>query len=144
MLGKPEFDAFITRSFTAIVSTVRGSGTPASSMVSYARLDDAIYFSTTLDRLKGKSLVRDPRLALCVINDHEPNAYVTVEGSVIIHRDNPTALHERMYAYWQGFVDSHPAGPWSLFGRANLEKMWAAPGRAIFEVHATRVSGYLM
>lgn len=144
MLGTPEFDAFLSRSFTAIVTTVRKNGSPSTSMVSYARLGDGLYFSTTLDRFKGKSLQADPRLALCVVNDREPNAYVTVEGSVVIHRDNPKALHERMYTFWAGFVELHPKSPWAFFGRDMLEKMWAQPGRAIFEVVATRVSGYLL
>jgi nitroimidazol reductase NimA-like FMN-containing flavoprotein (pyridoxamine 5'-phosphate oxidase superfamily) len=144
MLGSEKLDQFVSRSFTGIVTTVRENGTPASSMISYARLGDNLYFSTTIDRLKGKALLRDSRLALCVVNDLEPNSYVTVEGSVIIHRNNPKELHERMFSFWAGFVEKHPKSPWAFFGRENLEKMWAAPGRAIFEVQATRVSGYLL
>ena len=144
MLGNAEFDAYISRSFTGIVTTVRKDGSPASSMISYARLGDSLYFSTTLGRFKGKSLQGDPRLALCVVNDREPNAYVTVEGSVVIHRDNPKALHERMFTFWAGFVELHPKSPWVFFGRETLESMWSQPGRAIFEIKATRVSGYLM
>lgn len=141
MLGSDKVDAFITRSFTGIVTTVRRDGTPASSMVSYARLGDRLYFSTALDRLKGRSLARDPRLVLCAVNDLEPNSYASVEGQVVIHRDNPKDLHERMFAFWAGFVERHPASPWAAFGRKSLEKMWAEPGRAIFELLPARVSG---
>jgi PPOX class probable F420-dependent enzyme len=144
MLGSQELDAFISRSFAGIVSTVRANGTPASSMVSYARFGDRIHFSTTLDRLKGKCLTRDPRLALCVVNDQEPYSYATVEGRVLIHRDNPKELHERMFAFWAGLVERNPKSPWAVFGRERLEKMWAEPGRAIFELEATRVSGVVM
>ena len=144
MLGSPELDAFISRSFAGIVSTVRTNGTPSSSMVSCARLGDSICFSTTLDRLKGRSLARDPRLALCLVNDREPYAYATVEGRVLSHRDNPKELQERMFAFWAGLVERNPKSPWAVFGRARLEKMWAEPGRAIFEVQATRVSGLVL
>lgn len=141
MLGNEKLDAFISRSFTGIVTVVRADGSPASSMVSYARLGDGIYFSTTLDRLKGKCLARDPRIAICAINDLEPNSYASIEGRVVIHRDNPKALHERMFTYWQGFAERHPQSVWPVWGRAGLEKIWSQPERAIFEVRATRVSG---
>ncbi len=144
MLGSRELDAFISRSFAGIVSTVRASGSPAASMVSFARLGDGLYFSTTLDRLKGKCLSRDPRLVLCVVNDQQPYSYASVEGRVLIHRDNPKELHERMFTYWAGLVERNPRSPWAVFGRERLEKMWAEPGRAIFETQATRVSGLVL
>ena len=144
MLGSQELDAFISRSFTGIVSVVRESGTPASSRVSCARIGDGIYFSTTLDRLKGRRLLRDPRAAMCIVNDREPNSYASVEGNVIIHRDNPKRLHEQMFAFWAPFAERHPKSVWALYGRAGLEKMWAQPGRAIFEIQPTRVSGILV
>lgn len=141
MLGNDKLDAFISRSFTGIVTVVRTDGSPASSMISYARLGDELYFSTTLDRLKGRRMAADPRIALCVVNDLEPNSYASVEGTVVIHPDNPKALHERMFTVWQTFAERHPQSVWPQWGRAGLEKIWAQPGRAIFEVRATRVSG---
>lgn len=144
MLGTPELDAFISRSFTAIVTTVRKNGTPSSSMISYARLDNRLYFSTTVGRVKGHTLQNDPRIAVCVINETEPNTYATVEGTVVIHRDNPRALHERIYAYWETFAATYPKCPWVILGREKLETMWAQPGRAVFEVVPNRVSGYLL
>lgn len=144
MLGNEKLDAFISRSFTGIVSVARADGSPTTSMVSYARLGDELYFSTSLDRLKGRRMAVDPRAAICVINELEPNAYASVEGTVIIHRDNPKALHERMFTVWQTFAERHPQSVWPQWGRAGIEKLWAQPQRAIFELRATRVSGIVM
>ncbi|MGE3598362.1 MAG: pyridoxamine 5'-phosphate oxidase family protein [Dehalococcoidia bacterium] len=141
MLGTDKLDAFISRSFTGIVAVVRTDGSPATSMVTYARLGDEIYFSTTLDRLKGRRMAADPRIALCVVNDLEPNSYASIEGLVIIHRDNPKHLHERMFTVWQAFAERHPQSVWPQWGRAGLEKVWSQPERAIFELRPTRVSG---
>jgi len=144
VLGTPQLDAFVSRSFTAIVTTVRKDGSPSSSMVSYARDGDRLYFSTTTARLKGRTLQRDPRLALCVINDQEPNGYVSVEGTVVIHRDNPQELHERMFQYWDAFGDQYPKSPLRMMGREAIAALLVKPGRAIFEVMPTRVSGVLL
>jgi hypothetical protein len=143
MLGNDRVDAFISRSFTGIVTVVRTDGSPASSMISYARLGDALFFSTTLSRLKGRRMAQDPRTVICVVNDLEPNSYASVEGEVVIHRDNPRELHERMFTCWQAFTERHPQSVWPLWGRTGLEKIWSQPGRAIFELHPTRVSGYV-
>lgn len=38
-------------------------------MVGYGRKADRLFFSTTIDRLKGRSLARDPRIVLCILNN---------------------------------------------------------------------------
>lgn len=133
MLGSADQDDFITRSLIAVVTTVRADGSPSSSMVSFARRNDHLYFTTTLDRLKGRTLQHDPRLSLTVLNPHEPWSYMCVEGQVTIHRDNPTELRDLILA----LVD-HPDYPWP---RDEVEAMLTAPGRAMFELLPNRVTG---
>lgn len=110
MIGTPEFDAFISDSTTAIATTVRKDGTPASSMIGYARDGDRLYFSTTTDRVKGRTLARDPRIVLCVINTNAPNSFVSLEGAVTVHLDNPAHLREHMHQYWDALLPQHPQG----------------------------------
>lgn len=133
MLGSAAQDEFIARSITAIVVTVRADGSPASSMVSFARLDDRLFFTTTMDRAKARMLVRDPRAALTILSPHEPWSFVSVEGSVTIHHDNPAELRELILER-----ADHPDYPWS---RSEIEQMITGPGRAMFELIPTRVSG---
>ena len=143
MLGTADQDAFISSSITAIATTVRRDGSPASSMIGYARVDDVIYFSTTTDRLKGRTLGRDPRVVLCIINPSIPDAYVSVEGTVTVHADNPAELRERMYEYWELLLPEHPKIAWAAMGREQWEPLATEVGRTIYEVTCTRVSGTL-
>ena len=134
MLGTAEQDAFVSRSVIALVTTLRVDGSPMSSMVSFARRGDELFFTTTMDRAKGRTLARDPRTALTILNPAEPWSFVSVEGEVVIHRDNPLELRDLILDY----CGRHPAYTWS---RDEIATMIAAPGRAVFEVHPTRVSG---
>ncbi len=144
MIGSEEIDAFVSRSQTAIVTTVRTNGSPSSSMIGFARVGDRLLFSSTVDGVRGRTLARDPRAAMCVINENEPNAFAAVEGTVTIHTDNPTELHEQMFAYRDGLVDHFPMGFWATAGHEAVGKMWAEPGRAVYELTPTRVSGMIV
>ncbi len=136
MLGSIEQDEFVSRNVIAIATTVRRDGSPSSSTVSFARAGDHLYFTTTLHRAKGRMLLRDPRLALTVLDPHAPWSFVVVEGSVTIHRDNPANLRDLILDRCE-----HPDYPWS---RSEVEQMIVGPGRAVFELVPTRVSGVVM
>ncbi len=136
MLGSFDQDEFVTRSIIAIITTLRRDGSPSSSMVSFARRGDHLFFTTTMERAKGKMLANDPRVTITIVNPHEPWSFVTVDGKVIIHRDNPPELQQLI-------LDGadHPDYPWP---RTDIEQMISAPGRAIFELVSNRVSGVVM
>jgi PPOX class probable F420-dependent enzyme len=44
-------------------------------------------FNTGRDTIKGKSLQRDGRVALCVDDEHPPFTFVTVEGRAQVSED---------------------------------------------------------
>ncbi len=136
MLGSAEQDQFVSRSIIAIVTTLRRDGSPSSSMVSFARRSDHLIFTTTMDRAKARMLTNDHRAAMTVLNPHEPWSFVTVEGTVTIHRDNPAELRRLI-------LDGadHPDYPWS---RTEVEEMISGLGRAMFELVPHRVSGVVM
>jgi PPOX class probable F420-dependent enzyme len=136
MLGSFEQDEFVTRSIIAIVTTLRLDGSPSSSMVSFARRGDHLIFTTTMQRAKGKMLANDPRANMTVLNPHEPWSFVTVEGAVTIHRDNPVEFQQLI-------LDGadHPDYPWT---RTEVGEMITVPGRAMFELVPNRVSGVVM
>ena len=136
MIGTDDEDAFVSRCVIALVTTVRANGTPSTSMVSFVRRGDRLFFTTTLERHKGRSLARDPRCGLTVLDPYEPWSYVSVEGGIVIHRDNPPDLR-------QIFLDrvDHPDYPWS---REEIEPMLVAPSRAIFELIPSRVTSVLL
>ena len=68
MIGTPEQDAFVNKQKWAVVTTLRADGSPTNSIIFFARDGDTLIFSTTADRLKTKTLKRDNRIAICVLD----------------------------------------------------------------------------
>src|SRR5664280_3644960 len=74
---------------TGKLATVRSDGRPHVAPIWFA-LDTStagadspigdVLFNTGADTLKGKSLIRDGRVALCVDDDRPPFAFATIEG----------------------------------------------------------------
>ncbi len=132
-IGTEAQDAFISRNRWAVVTTLRKDGSPASSVIFYAREGDEILFSTTAGRLKAKTLRRDERIAVAVLDEGAPHGFVTVEGTAVVQDSDVVPGHV-------------------LVNRAmRQDPEWAAPegyavrlaqeGRVIVRVTAERVSG---
>ena len=53
--------------------------------------DDSVFgdlvFNTGVDTLKGKAILRDPRVALCIDDERPPFAFVTIEGIATVSDD---------------------------------------------------------
>lgn len=81
MIGKnSDWDQFVSNHRWAVLTTLRGNGSPVSSVVAYARRSDALLVSTPGTTFKRACLERDPRLNLCVISNREPFNFVSMEG----------------------------------------------------------------
>jgi PPOX class probable F420-dependent enzyme len=83
---------FLRDNHRAVLSTYRSDGRPAMSPV-LAVLDDAgrVVVSTREAAMKTKHLRRDPRIALCVLNDGFYGGWAQVEGTAEIV-EQPEAL----------------------------------------------------
>jgi PPOX class probable F420-dependent enzyme len=49
--------------------------------------DDTLLFTTWGETIKGKAIRRDPRVSLCVDEEHPPYAYVRVDGLATVVDD---------------------------------------------------------
>lgn len=132
MIGNSDQDAFIGANKWAVVTTLRGDGSPSSSVIFYARDGDEIFFSTTEDRLKAKTLEQDPRIAVCVIDEGPPYRYVTVEGRATMQREDMVPAHVAINRAMRGGDFTPPEG----FAERLREQ-----GRLIVRVTPERVSG---
>jgi PPOX class probable F420-dependent enzyme len=73
---------------TGKLATTRLDGRPHVAPIWFALdLDGSIVFTTHEESLKGRTLRRDPRAALCVDDEVPPFSFVTVEGVVDISED---------------------------------------------------------
>ena len=72
---------------TAKLAVVRGDGSPHVAPI-WVDLDgDDVVFMTSADTIKGKSILRDPRVALCWDDERPPFSFVTVTGSASVDRE---------------------------------------------------------
>ncbi len=133
MIGTPEQDALLRQWRWAVVTTLRADGSPASSVVFYAVDGDTLIFSTTADRLKARTLARDPRIALTALDEGPPHRFVTIEGRATIERNDLVPGHTlinramRRDPTWQP-----PAG---------FDERLRRDGCVIIRVHPQRISG---
>lgn len=76
-----------TPALTAKLAVVRADGSPHVAPV-WVDLDgDEIVFMTSADTIKGKALLRDPRVSLCWDDNQPPFSFVTVAGTATLSQD---------------------------------------------------------
>ncbi len=72
---------------TAKVATTRADGRPHVAPVWYAVDGDDVVFTTGAETVKGRSLLRDPRVAVSVDDERPPFSFVLLEGEVTLSDD---------------------------------------------------------
>ena len=65
---------------TAKLATVRADGRPHVAPVWFDLDGDEIVFTTGKDSVKGKNILRDPRVMISVDDENPPFAFVFIEG----------------------------------------------------------------
>ncbi len=84
-----EWRAFLTDPVrTATLATVRADGRPHAAPVWIALDDDdTVVFMTGAGTVKGRNILADPRVALCVDDGRPPFAFVIIEGVAEVSED---------------------------------------------------------
>ena len=125
---------------TAKLASVRADGRPHIAPIWYA-LDRStagpgspvgdIVFNTGADSVKGKNLVRDPRLALCIDDDTPPFTFVIVEGTATVTEDPDELLR------WASVIGGRYMGAdqADIYGRRN-----AVPGELVVRLRPTHIT----
>mgnify|MGYP000951483599 FL=1 len=78
---------------TAKLAVVRADGSPHVAPVWIARDGDELVFLTSAETVKGRSMLRDGRVALCFDNELPPFDFVTVSGTTTTSTDPDELLH---------------------------------------------------
>ena len=85
----PEAKSLIDRPNFAHVATLMPDGSPNATAVWAGRDGDRIVINTTDNSLMGRNTKRDPRLALSIVNFHNPYEEVQLRGRVVERRPDP-------------------------------------------------------
>jgi PPOX class probable F420-dependent enzyme len=115
---------------TAKLAIVRKDGSPHVAPV-WVDLDgDTLVFMTSADTVKGKAILRDPRVSLCFDDERTPFAFVTIAGTATTSTDPDELLH------WATVIAGRYMGAEQAeaYGRRN-----AVPPEMVVRVTPTRV-----
>ncbi|MEU0112896.1 PPOX class F420-dependent oxidoreductase [Streptomyces bobili] len=83
-----EWRAFVSQGTrTGKLSTVRADGSPHVAPIWFLLDGDDVVFNTGKETVKGRNLVRDGRVALCVDDDRPPFDFVVLQGRARISED---------------------------------------------------------
>ena len=118
---------------TAKLASVRADGRPHLAPVWFLLDGDEIVFTTAKTSVKGRTLARDPRIALCVDDDRAPYAFVVLEGAAEL-AEEPVALRDwatRIAARYMG------ADRAQEYGERN-----GSPGELLVRLRPTKVLAF--
>ncbi|WP_216914097.1 PPOX class F420-dependent oxidoreductase [Nocardia noduli] len=86
----------------AVVATVNEDGSPHTSVVWVDRDDDALVFTTTARRRKGRNLARDPRVSVTVLDSENPYRTIDIAGTAELLPDPDKRLPARLSLKYVG------------------------------------------
>lgn len=115
---------------TAKLAVVRADGSPHVAPVWVDMDGGDLVFMTSAETVKGKAILRDPRVSLCWDDEQPPFSFVTVSGSAT------TETEPGQLAYWATRIGGRYMGPElaEQYGRRN-----GVPPEMIVRVQPTRV-----
>jgi len=95
------------RPVCGVLTTIGPDGAPESSLVWVDERDGDALVNTTLERHKGRNVLRDPRVSLLLVDPDDASRFVQVRGDVEVVMDGAEAHvdalarrytpHERFY-----------------------------------------------
>lgn len=105
-------------------------GRPLVAPIWFLVEDDTLVFNTGSGTAKGKALLRDPRVVLCVDLEEPPYGFVQVQGTAELSED-PDELVRTATALGARYMGAERA---EEFGRRN-----GVPGELVVRVRPTKV-----
>lgn len=72
---------------TGKLATVRADGRPHVTPIWFLLDGDEVVFNTSSDAIKGRNILRDPRVAFCVDEERPLYSFVLIEGEARVSED---------------------------------------------------------
>ena len=115
---------------TAKLAVVRADGAPHVAPVWVDVDGDEIVFMTSAGTIKGKAILRDPRVSLCWDDERPPFSFLTIAGTATTSTDPDDLL------YWGTRIGGRYMGAARAeeYGKRN-----AVPPEMVVRVHPDRI-----
>ena len=132
-MTEAEVQAFLSAEppHTAKVATTREDGRPHVAPVWYAVDGGDVLFNTGTETVKGRTIRRDPRIAVCIDDERPPFNFVTLEGSAEVIDDLDQVRH------WAGVIGGR------YMGADRAEEYGArngVPGELLIRLRPTKIT----
>jgi PPOX class probable F420-dependent enzyme len=115
---------------TAKLAVVRSDGAPQVAPVWIIRDGEQIVFMTGANTVKGKSILRDGRVSLCIDNEKPPFDFLTINGTTTTSTD-PHELLDWSIRIAERYMGADQA---EAYGRRN-----AVPPEMVVRVTPTKI-----
>ncbi|MER5928622.1 PPOX class F420-dependent oxidoreductase [Streptomyces sp. NPDC002054] len=140
-MTEEEWRGFVSHSTrTGKLATVRADGSPHTAPVWFVLDGDSFLFTTGKETVKGRNLIRDGRVALCVDDDRPPFSYVVLQGRAEVgeYDADPEGMlrwASRIAGRYMGTERAEAVGrrnavPGELLVRVRIEKVISESGVA--------------
>jgi PPOX class probable F420-dependent enzyme len=88
---------FLERNHSAVMVTLKADGMPHVARVGVGLVDNKLWSSGTLDRVRTKHLRRDPRCTLFVWDPRSGQTWIGLDTRARIKEDDPVEDNLRLY-----------------------------------------------
>ncbi|HET9520977.1 MAG TPA: PPOX class F420-dependent oxidoreductase [Candidatus Limnocylindrales bacterium] len=121
----------LTRPVCGVLTTMLPSGQPQSSLVWVDHDGECATINTTLERQKGRNLLRDPRLSLLIVDPDNTGRFIQIRGRAELVEEGAI---EHLDALTRKYT-SHPR----FYGFVYPVERQARETRVICRIHARRI-----
>jgi PPOX class probable F420-dependent enzyme len=121
----------LTRPICGVLTTMGADGWPRSSLVWVDHDGECATVNTTLERGKGRNLLRDPKLSLLVVDPENTVRFIEIRGEAELVSDGAVAHLDELTRRYTG----HPRFYGHIYPREQQDR----ETRVICRVHPKRI-----
>ena len=122
----------LTRPIHGVLTTMMPDGQPQSSLVWCNSDGECACINTSLERQKGRNMLRNPKVSLLIVDPDDTGRYIEIRGEAELIRDGALEHLDRITREYT----KHP----QYYGYVFPEKRRLEETRIICRVHAKKIT----
>jgi PPOX class probable F420-dependent enzyme len=122
----------LTRPVCGVFTTMGADGQPQSSLVWVDHDGECACLNTTLERQKGRNLLRDPKVSLLVVDPEDTGRFLQIRGDAELVTEGALDHLDRLTRRYTGHAH--------FYGSVYPEEQAARETRVIVRIHARRIT----